>query len=96
MTSVEPLPHAPTPFGQLVAGEVRAQLARRNLTGRAFAKLIDKEQSWVSRRLQGLTAITMDDLDLIARALDMTAVELLAGMPPHPGALLNTRRKTVR
>jgi hypothetical protein len=38
----------------------------------------------------------MDDLDLIARALDMTAVELLAGMPPHPGALLNTRRKTVR
>jgi hypothetical protein len=85
MASAETLGDAPT-FRELVAAEVRAHMARQRISGRALSRMIQRDQTWLSRRLNCAIPIDMDDLDLIAHALGMTPMELLAGIPFRPVA----------
>lgn len=62
---------------ETVAEEVRALLARRRLNGAKLAAAIDRSEMYVSRRLRGETAFDLDDLDRIARVLDVEVVDLL-------------------
>jgi transcriptional regulator with XRE-family HTH domain len=39
--------------------------------------MLEKEQTWVSRRLNGVVAFDLDDLERIARALDVPVAALL-------------------
>lgn len=55
---------------EAVAEEVRVAMARRRVSGSALARLLQKEQTWVSRRLRGVVAFDIDDLEQIARVLD--------------------------
>lgn len=59
------------------AGEVRAVLARRRITGRDLAAKLHVSRSWVSYRLTGTTEIGLNDLERIARALDVEVAALL-------------------
>lgn len=59
------------------AANVRAELARRNMSRAQLARLIDENDMWVSRRLSGTTAITVEDFVRIAAALNVPAAELL-------------------
>lgn len=72
---------ARTPFRHLVAAEIRAHLARKRISGRQLARMLDEPPSWAARRLAGDTAMDADDLERIAEALGMDPVELLASVP---------------
>lgn len=64
-------------LGATTAGEIRAELARRRLSQRDFADAIGKSQVWVSRRLSGAVPLTVDDVELIARGLEVEVAALL-------------------
>lgn len=66
------------PFRQVLAAEVRAHLARQQLSGRALARLIGESPTWAARRLSGSTAMDADDLERIADVLGISLSELLA------------------
>lgn len=80
--------HSPvaTPTGTLrdqVAGDVRALLAYRRISGNALAARLGLSQKWVSRRLSGEVAFDVDDLQLIASELGVD-VRILLGIPTSP------------
>lgn len=60
-----------------VAEEVRAMMARRRISGRKLAEMLDVSPSWVSYRMTGVTPIGLDDLQRIAAALDAEVADLL-------------------
>jgi DNA-binding Xre family transcriptional regulator len=60
-----------------VAAEIRAVLARRRVTGRDLAAQLQVSRSWVSYRLTGTTAIDLNDLERIAKALGVEIIDLL-------------------
>lgn len=68
-----------------VAGEIRAELARRRMTARELAEKVGVRRMWVQYRLSGTTPIQLDDLHRIAEALDMPVVALLP-QPVQQGA----------
>lgn len=59
------------------AGEIRAILARRQLTGKELAQQIGVSRSWISYRLTGTTEIGLNDLQQIAAALEVDISALL-------------------
>lgn len=78
---VAPRPvHVGRTLREQVAEEVRVAMARRRITGSALARLLDKDQTWVSRRLRGLVAFDMDDLEAIAEVLN-AHVDVELGLP---------------
>jgi transcriptional regulator with XRE-family HTH domain len=60
-----------------VAAEVRAEMARQRLSQVELAKRLGKGQPWVSRRVNAEVAFDLDDLDLVAAALDVSLARLL-------------------
>lgn len=60
-----------------VAEEIRALLARRRMSGRELARVLDVSPSWVSYRLTGTQPIDVNDLQKIARVLGVRIVDLL-------------------
>lgn len=65
-------------LGRAVAANIRAEAARGGITGQELATRIGVSAWFMSRRLRGEVAITVDELDAIARALDVPAETLLA------------------
>jgi len=61
----------------LIAEEIRALLGRRRMSGRELARKLDVSPSWVSYRLTGTQEIGVNDLALIAQALNVGIVDLL-------------------
>lgn len=61
-----------------VAAELRAELARRRLSGRQVAHHIQMPHATVTRWLNGDTAITLDGLAMICGSLGLPIAELLA------------------
>lgn len=64
---------------QHVAGEVRALLARRQITGKQLAVHLGVSQFSVSRRLRGQTAFSIDELTSVAGFLGVPVEELITG-----------------
>lgn len=52
-------------------------MARRRISGTKLAEAIGKSQAYVSRRLTGDTPFDTDDLEVIARTLGVTIIDLL-------------------
>jgi transcriptional regulator with XRE-family HTH domain len=65
-----------------VADNVRAEKARRGVTQAALAKALGMSQQALSRRLVGEVAFDVDELDIIARHLDVPTAELLGDDVP--------------
>jgi transcriptional regulator with XRE-family HTH domain len=63
--------------GELVAANIRAEVARRALTQQQLADMLGVGQWWISRRLTGNVPISADDLVRIAAALGVPAATLL-------------------
>ena len=80
--------HAGQPARAAVAGDVRAEMARRRMTGRELARRTGKSQPYWSRRLSGDVALDVDDLEAVAAHLEVSASDLvrsIGGNPPIGG-----------
>lgn len=89
-----PQPEPPPEFREQVAAEIRAQLARRRMSGRALAKQLGETPTWVSRRLAGQVPLDVDDIQRIAEVLGLTPMELLVGSPFGPTVHRGTAKAT--
>jgi transcriptional regulator with XRE-family HTH domain len=67
---------------QLVAGEVRATLARRQISGKQLAAHLGVSQFAVSRRLRGETAFSIDELSATADYLGVPVSAFLDASEP--------------
>jgi transcriptional regulator with XRE-family HTH domain len=56
-------------LGSTAAAELRAYLARRDLTIDDAAELVGVNPSWLARRLRGTTKLTLEDIELICTRL---------------------------
>ena len=90
---------APTPLSLDVAEEIRAVMGRRKMTGAQMAKAIGVSPAWVSYRINGQVAPTVDDLHAIAAVLGVSVMTLLptsvreiAVAGERPGRVLERRR----
>lgn len=62
---------------EATAEEIRVLLARRNMSAAELARQTGIKQSYISRRMTGETPFDLDDLELIAAALEVPVVALL-------------------
>lgn len=76
----------PNPLRQSVAGALRAEMARRKLTSSDLARALNCSQSSASRRMTADIAIDLDELEVIATWLGVTAETLVAAPPPRGDA----------
>ncbi len=60
-----------------VAEEIRVAMVRRGISGAGLARLLGVSSAWVSYRLTGTQPIDLNDLESIARALEVEIVDLL-------------------
>ncbi|GJF06553.1 hypothetical protein PSD17_55000 [Pseudonocardia sp. D17] len=70
------LAHDDTPSGstalrEQVAEEVRVWLARRKMSGAGLARALGRSQTFVQKRLDGRQAFDVDDLEAVARVLQV-------------------------
>jgi len=70
-----------TGYAAPVLVEIKVWMARRRINQTELAAKIGVAQSWVSKRLAGTVALTVDDLGAIATALDVPAWEFLRPAP---------------
>jgi transcriptional regulator with XRE-family HTH domain len=76
----------PTPAGlvQQVAAEVRAYVARAQLSQHQLAEILGIPQSSVSRRLRGKTPFRVDELEKLAGVLGVHPAVFLGVNTPQP------------
>jgi transcriptional regulator with XRE-family HTH domain len=86
-----------SPIREQVAEEVRVLLARRKISASELARRMGVTQPYISRRLNGETAMDVDDLALIAQVLGVEVVELLPARLPEGRTVVvagDARRQT--
>jgi len=69
-------------LAQHVAAELRAEVARQDLPVKVIAERIDVDVSWVYRKLNGNSPITLPDLEQLCHALGIGVAQLVAPAPP--------------
>lgn len=62
---------------ELVAGELRATLARKRISAAALARQLGWSQTYMARRVDGRAPLDVDDLEKIADVLEVTVADLL-------------------
>src|SRR5262245_30870273 len=68
---------ATTRLTDQVAEEIRALLGRRRLSASALAIRMGVTQRYISRRLTGEAPLDLNDIEMIARVLDVEPAKLL-------------------
>jgi transcriptional regulator with XRE-family HTH domain len=74
--SIKPEVNAKT-LTQLVATEIKVQMARADVRQSQLAREIGKTEQWLSVRLRGRQPIDVNDLHLIATGLKVSVYDLL-------------------
>lgn len=74
-----------------LAAEIRAEMARQQITGQDLAPLIGMSRSTLSRKTTGAAQMTMHDLEAISAALGVEPWEMVRraserAAPPLPTA----------
>lgn len=62
----------PTSLNDSVAAEIRAELGRQRISSAELARRLGRSDAWVSYRLSSRHALSTDDLERIADALDVS------------------------
>lgn len=66
-----------TTLNSRVAGNIRAELARKGYTHEQVAKTFDVSRQAIGNRLDGTTRLTLDDVEKFAGALEIDPIKLL-------------------
>lgn len=69
--------YPPGGLREAVAEVIRVELARRKMTQRSLADATGLSQSYIGRRMTGEQPFDVDDLALIAAALEIAVADLL-------------------
>lgn len=75
----------PGALNRAIAGEIRAELARRQWSQVELAGKLGVDQMWLSRRLRAVKPLTLTEFEAIAHVLDLTPAELLGRAAVAPG-----------
>jgi transcriptional regulator with XRE-family HTH domain len=73
-------------FAQVVASNIRAEVARRGIEQQQLARALGMSQAAVSDRFRGKTAWTLNDVEAVAHVLRATTSDLLVrhqGLEPR-------------
>lgn len=71
------------PLKDRVAGEIRAFMARHNITQSSLAPLLGWSQQYLSRRLTGAVPFDVADLDQLSRAFDVPVEDFFREANQH-------------
>lgn len=85
-----------TTYNDKVAAEVRAEMARQNISQVALGNLIGHNQPWVSLRTNGNVPLTLDAIHAICDGLGITVIELLGQVKNDESKALDRRRQVKR
>lgn len=91
-TIVELFPYS-TGLNEIVAGNIRAEIARRNVDQSEVGAVIGVNQATVSKKMKGRVRWHLEDIEAIAEFLDMEPYELLI---PHPSSKKAGSKKAAR
>jgi len=64
-------------LAQHVAAALRAEMARQQIPAYRLAQIMGRDETWVGRRIREKSAITVDDLEGFAEALDVAVSTFL-------------------
>lgn len=98
MTSPEPEPDPatePTP-AQAVAAEVRAHLARQQMSASAAARALGWGQVYLSRRVRGVVPMDVNDLSALAQLLNVPISVFFEGVSENPRLMSATTNRSIR
>ncbi|MEU4391610.1 helix-turn-helix transcriptional regulator [Kribbella sp. NPDC023855] len=84
MSTLTVVPDQPARLTEQVAAEVRAHMARARINQTQLAEVLGITQSSVSKRLRGVIAFNVDELQQVAGLLGVHPAALLGGNPPSP------------
>ena len=82
----------PGPFAQRIAAELRAEMARQKMSGRALADAIGANHATVARWINGDGPLSLDWMDAICEALGVSVVDVLARAVESKGSPLPVPR----
>lgn len=66
------------PLARAVAAEVRAEMARQEMTGIELSRVTGLSNNYLARRLRGEFPFTLNDLEPVASALRVSPAELFS------------------
>jgi transcriptional regulator with XRE-family HTH domain len=70
-----------------ISEEIRVALTRRRMSATELARALGWSRSQISRKLNGQTEISLNDLERIARVLQSSPGDLLSSMTDWRGAI---------
>ena len=82
-------------LNEAIAAEVRAQLARRRLSGVRAARALGWTQNYISRRISGAVPFTVADLDALADLLEVPVTTFFPQSRKTMGGLIFDKRSPV-
>lgn len=65
-------------LSEKVAAEIRAEMGRQRLTGRGLEAQLGWPHTYLTRRLRGQVSFNLDDVEVIAAALEVPVTSLFA------------------
>lgn len=68
---------APGPFARAVSDEVRLAMTRHRVSGSQLAEMVERSQSYISKRLRNEAQFTANDVEDICRVLKEDLLQLL-------------------
>lgn len=84
MSTLTVVPNQPDRLTEQVAAEVRAYMARGRINQTQLAEALGLTQSSVSKRLRGVIAFDVNELQQVAEVLGVHPAVLLGGNAPSP------------
>ena len=75
-------PKPPT-LSQAVTAELRAVMARGNISGAELARRLEVPASWVQRRTSGASPITVDEIERLAAGLGLEPLAIMRAAYLH-------------
>lgn len=68
--------YTPSKLQKAVTGNMRMMLAQKNMSRAGLARSVGRDPAWVTRRLNDVTALTLDDVSTVAVALEVDPADL--------------------